>query len=126
PDRDEPAPCAECRYPSDVHVEAARVMGDHVGGHEEVRCVTRCLGSLVALDRVLDGMLVEAQLLRQLAERLVVGTEQLRPYQAVWFVEVVRDLLEREVLRLERPVAPHPCSYPHVRHEVSVPGYSSG
>ena len=82
---------------------------NRVGGQEQVRLVVVELGSLMRAERVLDGQLVEAELVGELVELLLRRTAQVDPHHGVGFGEVVGHLCDREVLGLEHPVAIHAC-----------------
>ena len=106
-----------------VNADAARVVDAHgVGGQEEVRRVPRRLRPLVLRRCVLDGEAVEAELLGELRELVVVGHAQIGPDDAVGLLEVVGDLLEREVVGFDDAVAPHPRANCARRHGPSLPG----
>src|SRR3954470_3230644 len=81
-----------------------------------MRCVASRLRSLPLAERVLDRVRVQAELLGQLAGQVVVGRDEVGPYQTVWFGEEVGDLFKWEILLLERPVAPNPRADRMLRH----------
>ena len=54
-------------------------------------------GPLVALARVLDGELVQAELVRHLVQLLARGLEQRDPDEAVRPADVLADVLDRDV-----------------------------
>jgi len=74
------------------------------------------LGPLVVLEGVLDRERVEAELVGDLLEVVPVGHAQVGPDDAVLLLEVVGDLLDREVLVGEDALAPDPGA----RHAPSV------
>ena len=72
-------------------------------------------------DSVLHRVLVEAELVGEFAQQVVIGRADIGPHQAIGLFEVVRNLFEWEVLRLERAAAPHPRAYLVGAHVSSVP-----
>ena len=66
------------------------------------------LGSLVRLDRVLDGERGEPELVRDLVQVVPVGEAEVGPDERVRLLQVVGDALHREVLGLEDSLPPHP------------------
>jgi len=69
------------------------------------------LGALVHLDGVLDRVPVQAELVGETVEQGGIGRAEVGPDQHVVLLEVVRDVVEREVLGLENSVSPDPCAY---------------
>ena len=66
------------------------------------------LGALVLGDGVLDGQLVEAELVGQLGELLVGRGAEVDPHEGVGLGEVLGHVGHREVLGLEHALAVQP------------------
>ena len=96
-------------------VELGRVHAD-----EGVVRVHRRLGAAGVLDDVLDGVRVEAELLGELLEDAVVRFEDVDPDQGVLLLEVLRDLVEGEVLVGDLALAPQHGVDAGGSHEDSV------
>ena len=79
-----------------------------VAGQEGVGGVVVELGPLVGLERVLDGQLVQAELVGQLVELVARRAAQVDPDHRVGPFEVVGDVGDREVLGLQHALAVHP------------------
>ena len=66
------------------------------------------LRALVGPERVLDRELVEAELAGELVQLLLRRTAEVDPHDRVGLLEILRDVGDGEVLRLEDPLAVHP------------------
>ena len=74
--------------------------------HEGMGGVARGFRSLAAGDGVLNCLRVEGQLAGQLLEEGMIGLAQIYPHERAVLLQVIRDLLQREVLDLEASVSP--------------------
>ena len=84
------------------------VEANGVAHHEQVARVTLDLRPLVLPKSVLDGELVEAQLLLQLFHLLGRRRAVVHPHDRVGAFEVVGDVRDGEVLGFEDSLAVHP------------------
>src|SRR5688572_14718899 len=74
---------------------------------EEVRLVVIEFGSLMLAERVLNGQLVESELLGEHVQLVLRGRAHVDPNDCVGFGEEVGDVRDRKVLGLDHPVAVH-------------------
>jgi len=79
-----------------------------VGAQEQVAAVTVELGPLAAAQGSLDGQRMQAELLAQHGEVVVVGIEQVQPDGDRDIGQVIADVGDREALELEPPAAVQP------------------
>ena len=75
-----------------------------VGREEGVIGISVDLGALPPSRRVLDGDLVDPKLERHLIERPLVGRFQIHPDGDTGLAEVLRNVIDQEVLEQQRPV----------------------
>ena len=79
-----------------------------VGGQEQVAAVAVELWTLALVARVLDGQRVQAELLAQHSQVVLVGIAQVEPDRDALVVQVVADISDREALEFELPVPVEP------------------
>ncbi len=66
------------------------------------------LGTLVGSERVLDGELVQAELVGELVQLLLGRSAEVHPHDGVGTLQVLGDVGDRKALRLEHAFAVHP------------------
>src|SRR5690606_2329321 len=109
----------------DAQPARPRVEPGGVHAEEEVPVVGVELRPLPALDRVLHGELVDAQLRAEGLELLPAGRAQVEPHHRRRIPDQAGDLGGREALRRQRPVAVQPGTC-HVRQAYRAPGTPGG
>ena len=97
----------ERRHPGQREVGAVLGQLRGVGGDEGVVCVPRHLRAFVRADRVLDRVRVQRQLVGQRLQTFVVGGLDVHPDQVLLLAQLVRQLVEREILLDDLALAPH-------------------
>jgi hypothetical protein len=80
--------------------------GGRVHRDKSMSCVPRGLRTLTSRDGILHRVRIQGQLIGQLQEERVVGLAQIEPHQRAIILQMVGDLLEREVLDLEPAISP--------------------
>ena len=79
-----------------------------VDSDEGMGRVARGLGPLAGGDGVLNCVRVQGQLAGQFPEEVMIWIAQIKPDERAVLLQVIRDLLQREVLDLKAAVAPEP------------------
>jgi hypothetical protein len=94
----------ERRQRSGIQSPRLLVETQRVGREEGVIGVSVDLGALPHSRRVLDGDLMDAKLVRHLIERPLVGRIQIHPDGGTGLAEVLRNVIDREVLEQQDPI----------------------